>query len=141
MDAIEGQVVLQRNAVIGVMKCLYWPWLCRQEIHHTMNYEPLMFLATNLGSTYLSALNVGRNAHYTSERIVQELVWLLAQQIEDSQLEAVASSLFYGLMIDENTDIAVTKQLVIYGRYVSESGEPCSTFLRIVDLVGGTVSV
>lgn len=30
------------------------------------------------------------------------------------------------------------KQLVIYSRYISESGEPCSTFLRIVDLVDGT---
>lgn len=99
-EAIEGQVVLQRNAVIGAMKCLYW--LCKQEIPHTMNYEPLMSLAANLGCTYLSALNICGNAHYTSERIVQELVQLLAQQIEDSQLEAVASSLFYGLMIDEH---------------------------------------
>ena len=42
-------------------------------------------------------------------------------------------------MIDENTDISVTKQLVLYGRYVNESGEPRSTtFLRIEDLVDGT---
>ena len=41
-------------------------------------------------------------------------------------------------MVDESTDISVTKQLVLYGRYVSESGEPRSTFLRIVDLVDGT---
>lgn len=65
----------------------------------------------------------------------QELVQLLAQQIEDSQLEAVASSLFYGLMIDETTDISVMKQLVIYGWYASESSEPCSSFVRIVGLV------
>ena len=64
---------------------------------------------------------------YTSNRIVQELVQLLARQIEDSQLEDVASSLFYGLMTDESTDISVTKQLVLYGWYVTESGEPCST--------------
>ena len=112
-EAIQGQVVLQRNAVIGAMKCLYW--LCKQEIAHTTNYEPLLSLAMSLGCTYLSALNSGRNAHYTSERIVQELVHILAQQIEDSQLVAVAHSPFYGLMIDESTDISVTKHLAYMG--------------------------
>ena len=137
-EVMQEQVVLQRETVIGAMKCLYW--LCKQEIAHTTNYmyEPLLSLAMNLGCTYLSALKVGGNAHYTSERIVQELVQLLAQQIEDAQLKAVNCSMFYGLMIDESTDISVTKQLVLYGRYVSETGEPCSTFLRIVDLVDGT---
>lgn len=75
-EAMEEQVVLQGNAVIGAIKCLYW--LCKQEIPHTTNYEPPLSLATNLGCTYLSALNVSRNAHYTNERIVQELVQLLA---------------------------------------------------------------
>ena len=135
-EAIEGQVVLQRNAVVGAMKCLYW--LCKREIAHTTNFKPLLSLATSLGCTYLSALNVGGNAHYTSERIVQELVEILAQQIEDAQLAALARNSFYGLMIDESTDILVTKQLVLYGRYVAETGKPCSTFLKIRDLADGT---
>ena len=33
-------VALQRNAMIGAMECLYW--LCKQEIAHTTNYEPLL---------------------------------------------------------------------------------------------------
>lgn len=41
-------------------------------------------------------------------------------------------------MIDESTDISVTKQLVLYGQYVNEFGKPRSTFLRMVDLVDGT---
>ena len=75
--------------------------------------------AVCLGCSYLSALNAGGNAHYTSE---QELVGILAQQIEDAQLAAFSHSPFYGLMVDESTDISVTKQLVLYGQYVSESG-------------------
>ena len=129
-------MALQRSAVIGAMKCLYW--LCKQEIAHTTNYQPLLSLSLSLGCSDLSALNAGGNAHYTSERIVQELVGILAQQIEDAQLAAFSHSPFYGLMVDESTDISVTKQLVLYGRYVSESGESHSTFLRIVDLVDGT---
>ena len=135
-EALDKQVTLQRQALIAAMKCLYW--LCKQEIAHTTNYEPLLSLVKNLGCTHLSALNVGGNAHYTSERIIQELVITLAQQIEDSQLHALRTSPFYGLMIDESTDVSITKQLVLYGRYISELGEPCSTFLCIVDLVNGT---
>eukprot|EP00731_Ephydatia_muelleri_P010172 Em0005g758a len=135
-EALDKQVTLQRQALIAAMKCLYW--LCKQEIAHTTNYEPLLSLVKNLGCTHLSALNVGGNAHYTSERIIQELVITLAQQIEDSQLHALRTSPFYGLMIDESTDVSITKHLVLYGRYISELGEPCSTFLRIVDLVNGT---
>ncbi len=119
------------------MKCLYW--LCKQEIAHTTNYQPLLSLATtSLGCSYMSALNAGGNAHYTSERIVQELVELMAHQIEEAQMTAFFCSPFYGLMIDESTDISVTKQLVLYWRYVNEAGEPCSTYLRIVDLMDGT---
>ncbi len=135
-EAVQGQVVLQ--IIAGAMKCLYW--LCKQEIAHTTNYEQLLSLslAKSLGCNYLSALNAGGNAHYTSERIVQELVGILAQQIEDTQLAALTRSLFYGWMIYESTDISVTKQLVLYGRYVTEAGKPCSTLLKIVDLVDGT---
>jgi len=121
-EVVQGQVALQKSAVIGAMKCLYWH--CKQEIAHTTNYQPLLSLAMSLGCNYLSALNAGGNAHYTSERIIQELVGILAQQIEDAQMEAFSHSLFYGLMIDESTDISVTKQLVLYGWYVNESGEP-----------------
>lgn len=115
-------MALQKSAVIGAMKCLYW--LCKQEIAHITSYHPWLSLAMSLGSSYLSALNVGGNAHYhyICEHIIQELVGILAQPIEDAQMEAYSHSLFYGLMIDESTDISVTKQLVLYGWYVNGRG-------------------
>ena len=48
-ETVQGQVALQKSAVIGAMKCLYW--LCKQEIAHTTNsalvipcYEPWLCL-------------------------------------------------------------------------------------------------
>ena len=41
-EAMQGQVVLQRKAVVGAMKCHYW--LCKQEMPHTTNYQPLLSL-------------------------------------------------------------------------------------------------
>ena len=133
---MQEQVLLSRQAVVGAMKCLYW--LCKQEIPHTTNYEPLLALAKALGCSYLSSLSKGGNAHYTSERIIQEVVGILASQIENSQVTALSRSTYYGLMIDESTDISVTKQLVLYGRYVNEQGDPVSTLLKMIDLVDGT---
>ena len=113
-EAMQEQLLLSRK---GAMKCLYW--LCKQEIPHTTNYEPLLSLAKALGCSYLSTLNQGGNAHYTSERIIQEVVCILAGQIEQSQINAMSNSKYYGLMIDESTDVASLKQLVLYGRYVN----------------------
>ncbi len=86
----------------------------------------------SLGYTYHSALNADGNAHYTSERIVQELVGTLTQRIEEIQLAALSQSL-YGLLLYESTDISVTKQLVLYGRYDTDAGESHSTFLDLAD--------
>ena len=41
---------------------------------------------------------MGGNVHYTSERIVQEVVGILADQIENAQISAMSNSLHYGLM-------------------------------------------
>lgn len=41
-------------------------------------------------------------------------------------------------MVDEGTDISITKQLVLHGQYVSEAGVPCSSFLHTTHLADGT---
>ena len=64
-EAVQSQVALQKSAVIGAMKCLYW--LCKRGIAHTTQYQPLLSLAMSHGCNYLSVLSVGGNARYTSE--------------------------------------------------------------------------
>ena len=63
-EAMQRQVVLQRDDAIGAMKCLYW--LCDQEKAYTTNYEALLSLAMNLGCTKLSALKVGGRVNSAS---------------------------------------------------------------------------
>ena len=65
--------------MVGVMKCLYW--LHKQGIPHATKYVPLLELAKSLGATYLNDLYLGGNAHYTSERFVQEVVMSLGSTI------------------------------------------------------------
>ena len=40
-------------------------------------------------------------------------------------------------MCDETTDISVLKQMVIYRKYLTDSGEVCTVFLKITDLFDG----
>ncbi len=51
-----------------------------------------------LGCSYLSSLSIGGIAHYASECIIQVVVGILAGQIEQSQIRAMSSSKYYGLM-------------------------------------------
>ena len=44
-------------------------------------------------------------------------------------------------MIDESTDVSVIKELVIYARYLSASGDVKNSFLSIVELPNDTAEV
>ena len=90
-----------------------------------------------IGCERLHHLCVGENAKCTSQRIIQEFLNVLCEQIECGQLEGLGSSPFVAIMIDESTDIAVLKEMVIYARYVTHKVEICTTFLKIVKLKDG----
>ena len=132
--AFEKQVTTQQNAVVGAMKVVYW--LAKEEVAHTTKYESLLDLAINLGCTYLKELHVADNAHYRSTQTVGEFLQTLLVQIECS-LKALASSPYFSLMIDESTDIAVIKQLVLVGRYILPTDDATTTFLALDDLPDG----
>ena len=94
-----------------------------QTRNHATTYH-LPHLAENLGFEYLKALNVGRNAKYTSRRILVRLSiawWKKSCRV----LKQVA-------FIGESTDdVGILKQLM---------ADVCAVktrFLRIVDLADG----
>ena len=82
-----------------------------------------------LGSDYLKELNLGRNAHYTNEQTIRELLQCLFSVVEEQILEDIRSSNFLALMTDESTDIAIFKQLVLVVRYMTETGVKTSLLL------------
>lgn len=114
VQAFSEVASTERKAALGAMKCLYW--LAKNEIAHTTKYVPLLQLALELGCTYFADLRQGANATYTSERIIQEFLRILASQIESNLISQFQSSSYVALMCDESTDISVLKQTVIYGR-------------------------
>jgi len=134
-QAFSSRVVAQRKALVGALRVLYW--LAKEEVAHTTKFTSLKDLSISLGCDYLHELNVGRNAQYTSEQTIAELLHCLSQVIEEQILSDLQSSQFFSLMTDESTEIAVLKQLVLVGRYLTDDGIKTS-FLRITDVPNGT---
>ena len=57
--------------------------------------------------------------------------------ISQDIIESLQASTFFSLCIDETTDVAITKQLIFYGRYLVE-GEVKTSFLQISELPEST---
>lgn len=93
-------------------------FLAKQEVAHTTNFLPLINLGKSLGATYLSEIAIGRNAQYTSERFMQEIVIALGDTVQETAKSEMQSSPAFALLIDETTDVAIIKQMIVYGRYL-----------------------
>ena len=132
--ALQQVVSARRKAFFGALKCMYF--LVKGEIAHTTNFLPLLELAKSLGASYLSDIQVGGNATYTSERFMQELIQCLGESVSGPLLVQVCQSPFFAFCIDETTDVSVNKELIVYVRYLVD-GEVRTSFLRILELRNG----
>ena len=133
--SFQRTVTLQKQAVMGAMKCMYW--LVKEEVAHTTKFASLLDLVIDLGCSYMKELNVGGNAHYTSERIMNEFVRALSMCIEDDLKGKIAASPYVSLLCDESTDVSTVKQLVIYIRIIHD-GKPETHFLQLREIANGT---
>ena len=138
-QAFQEQVSMNRAALKTAMQCLYW--LVQNEIPHTMNYASLLEPVKFMECTDLKHLHCGENAKYTSRRITQEFIQVMGTTIEKSQLNDLLSAPFCSLLIDETTDIAVLKEMVIYARFISSDCQVQTVFLKIVELSNGTADI
>ena len=120
----------------GTMQCLYW--LVHSEIPHTTNYSSLVDAVRLTGCEYFKHLYKGENAKYKSQRIIQEFLEVLVRQIEHKQLQELKSSMFYSIMIDESTDVAVLSEMVVYACYVTATKTIKTAFMNIINLFNGT---
>ena len=68
-----------------------------------------------MGGTYLEDMTRGQNAKYTSEHFMQEGIQALA--------EVVSTGLtIFALCVNETSDVTITKQLIVYCRYIVDGG-------------------
>jgi hypothetical protein len=91
--------------------------------------QPLRQLVTTLGGT--------DSGLYTGHDLRAELLACLAQPVRAGVLAELKESPFFALMVDETTDVAVKKQLMIYAKFVKHDGAACSRYIGVRELPNG----
>ena len=84
-------------------------FLNKNEIAHTTNLGFLRELCILVGNTTLSKLDKSKRTNYGSEQTMEELVRAIGVTLEEDILNEVRLSAYYGIIIDDATDIATSK--------------------------------
>ena len=115
-------LVIPSKGIERAFLILYF--LAKQRIAHTTKFEPLLDLLGLLGLHVKSKIQIAKNALYTSDKAVQEMIFVISEVIETDILKDMTKSSHFALMCDETTDCTVTEQLAIHGCYIdSVTGE------------------
>ena len=75
-------------------------FLAKQRIPHTSNFEPLLDLLGLLGVDVKSRIQIAKNALYTSDKAIQEMLFAISEVIETSILKEIRESSHFALMLD-----------------------------------------
>lgn len=75
------------------------------------SHNYLFYYKVGQPSFCLFCPQVSENTKYTSSHIIDEMVEVIGQILDDQLVAELSKSPVWGLMVDETTDISVTKQL------------------------------
>ena len=133
----EAIVHLPEVPVKGIEKafsCLYF--LAKRRIPHTTNYEPFLDCLSFLAMNIKAEISLAKNATYTSDKAIQEMLYVLSEVIEMGILKEMKESDHFALMFDETTDCTMTEQLAVHARYIhKDTGEMKSHYLKAIDVL------
>ena len=124
--------------VVGALRSLCF--LVKHSLPHTSIFGPFLDFCILQGCEYLSSLHSAGNAHYRSERTIQEFLHELGTAVFSTRLQ---ESPYIALMADETTDIAMTKELILYVRFIPSATSHCcvrSIFLQVADGKAETIT-
>jgi len=73
---------------------------------------------------------------YKDEKTCTNLIWCISVVLQKKILCRVRNSPFFGIMVDESTNISVTNRLVVFATIVEE-GLPITLFLGLLHIQDG----
>ncbi|XP_022106967.1 zinc finger protein 862-like [Acanthaster planci] len=110
-------------------------FLVQRRVAHITNFEPLLDFLSFLGLKVKEQIRVAKNATYTSDKTVQEMLYVLSEVLEDDTLKELATSDHFALIFDESSDCTNIEQLALHARYLNSDGDLQVKFLKIVDVL------
>ena len=106
----------QDAAMLKCLQALYW--IAKEDIA-LRKWHSLKELLGQVGVD-LSAIRLGKNAHYDSDQILGEFLEALAEVVHDETSSLIQRSAFVGVMADETTDVSNICQLDLHLRIVCD---------------------
>ena len=129
------QRVLSENelAIMSAMRATYW--LAKEELASS-KFPSLINLLKLTGVNCLENLHVGANATYMHHDSFSKMQDAIDQCIHETTVDKLCTCDAYGLIVDESTDISITKKLVLYARVVKD-GRVTTLFLKNIEIPDG----
>ena len=113
--------------VTAALRTVYW--MAKEDLAMS-KYPSLMAFQKLQGCESLSKISVAQNATYSSRNSGTEFQECVAEVIQKDIRIAVQNAKFFSVLVDESTDISITKQMMVYLRIVSEEFLPKTYFLE-----------
>ena len=126
------------NAVMDATKVLQF--LLTKNLPLSL-FGELTDLCIAVGSKSLSNLRLAKNATYTSDDIVKELLTLLHKEVKTEVTSAIKSSPCYATMVDEVCDLTIEKHMAMCSKYVDSAGDVKTSFVSDTTLSTATADV
>jgi len=118
-QAVNNQIISAQEDIINTIAAVYW--LCKEQIA-VRKTPSLLRLLEDRGVTI--------SKFYANKYAAAQFARCLAQVIRKWRLNAMRSAGYYGLMIDEGTDIGYESVLIAYVKWVNPAdGKVCCCHL------------
>ena len=129
-------ITADETAFSDALRCMYF--LMKGEMAYTTHFADLQSLCILLGNTTLPLLRKARNLNYLSKQTMGEMVASIGLALEADMLEEIRSSRYFSIIIDEATDISVTKSLGLCIQYLDNEANIRVRAVKVIELKHGT---
>ena len=129
-------ITADETAFSDALRCMYF--LMKGEMAYTTHFADLQSLCILLGNTTLPLLRKARNLNYLSKQTMGEMVASIGLALEADMLEKIRSSRYFSIIIDEATDLSVTKSLGLCIQYLDNEANIRVRAVKVIELKHGT---
>ena len=129
-------ITADETAFSDALRCMYF--LMKGEMAYTTHFVDLQSLCIFLGNTTLPLLRKARNLNYLSKQTTGEMVASIGLALEADMLEEIRLSRYFSIIIDEATDISVTKSLGLCIQYLDNEANIRVRAVKIIEFKHGT---
>ncbi|MCO5601158.1 hypothetical protein L7F22_055277 [Adiantum nelumboides] len=121
-EGLKKMNTTQEDALLNLFKAAFF--IGKNSLPFAL-YPSLLSLMKETGVKCMTSL-------YNDDKACTEIIQCLAKSIMDETLAKVRESPWFGVMVDESTDIAIHHHMVVYISYLEKGCVPCTSFYGMI---------